>query len=62
MRVAQYLKLMGFRDVHVLAGGIIGWKNDGYDVFDSEKSFTDNVHVGHRDNIPLLKEGRAIHY
>jgi rhodanese-related sulfurtransferase len=57
--VAQYLKLMGFRDVQLLEGGLIGWKNAGYDVV-NDSGKTDRVHVGKRSNSKLLKKGLAI--
>ncbi|MGH1335749.1 MAG: rhodanese-like domain-containing protein [Aureispira sp.] len=57
--VAQYLKLMGFLDVQLLEGGLIGWKNAGYDVVD-DNGKTDRVHVGKKSNTRLLKSGLAI--
>lgn len=57
--VAQYLKLMGFLDVQLLEGGLIGWKNAGYEVYD-DKGETDRVHVGKKSNTKLLKSGLAI--
>ena len=57
--VAQYLKLMGFLDVQLLEGGLIGWKNAGYEVVDN-KGKTDRIHVGNKSNIRLLKSGLAI--
>lgn len=57
--VAQYLKLMGFRDVQLLEGGLIAWKNAGYDVVD-DSGKTDRIHVGKRSNTKLLKKGLAI--
>ncbi|MFK7799355.1 MAG: rhodanese-like domain-containing protein [Aureispira sp.] len=57
--VAQYLKLMGFRDVQLLEGGLIGWKNAGYEVV-NDSGKTDRIHVGKRSNSKLLKKGLAI--
>lgn len=57
--LAQYLKLMGFLDVQLLEGGLIGWKNAGYEVV-NDSGKTDRVHVGKRSNARLLKSGLAI--
>jgi rhodanese-related sulfurtransferase len=57
--MAQYLQLMGFKDVQLLDGGLIGWKNLGYKVVDS-KGETERVHVGKKSNIRLLKSGLVV--
>lgn len=54
--LAQYLKLMGFTDIQILAGGLINWKNAGNDVFNKDGK-TDKVHVGRKENLKLLKSG-----
>lgn len=57
--LAQYLKLMGFLDVQLLEGGLIGWKNEGFEVV-NDKGKTDKVHVGKKSNTRLLKSGLAV--
>lgn len=57
--VAQYLKMMGFTDVELLEGGLIGWKNLQYDVYDAFGK-TDKIHVGSKDNFKLLHYGMAV--
>jgi rhodanese-related sulfurtransferase len=60
--VAQYLILMGFRDLHILDGSLIGWVNEGRDLYDAEKLKTTKVHVGEKKNMTLLKVGEGVHY
>jgi rhodanese-related sulfurtransferase len=57
--IAQYLVLLGFTDVQLIEGGIIGWKNAGYDVYDANGK-TDKIHVGSKDNLKLLHLGLAV--
>ncbi len=57
--MAQYLKLMGFLDVQLLDGGLIAWKNAGYQVYD-DAGKTDRIHVGKKSNLKLLKSGLAV--
>ena len=57
--LAQYLKLMGFLDVQILEGGLIGWKNAGQLVYNA-KGKTDRIHVGRRANMRLVKSGLAV--
>lgn len=58
--VAQYLKLMGFTDVQVLKDGLIGWKNEGNEVY-NEEGTTDKIHVGSKNNLKLVRSGLAIY-
>jgi rhodanese-related sulfurtransferase len=58
--LAQYLKLMGFSDVQVLEDGLIGWKNEGNLIYDTNGA-TDKIHVGNKDNLRLVKSGLAIY-
>lgn len=60
--LAQYLTLMGFTDLHVLEGGIIAWKNAGYDTYDANKALSDKIHVGDKENVKLLKVGTPVHF
>jgi len=62
MIVAQYLKLMGFVDIQSLQGSIITWKNEGYEVIDSNGQETDKVHVGDRKNMKLLRSGKGVYH
>lgn len=57
--LAQYLVLLGFMDVQLIEGGIIGWKNAGYDVYDANGK-TDKIHVGSKENLKLLQMGLAV--
>lgn len=58
--VAQYLTLMGFNDVQMLEDGLIGWKNEGNDIYDKDGP-TDKIHVGKKDNLKFVKSGLAIY-
>jgi rhodanese-related sulfurtransferase len=60
--VAQYLKLMGFVDIQTLSDNLIGWKNDGYEVIDSNGKKTDKIHVGDRKNMKLLRSGSGVYH
>jgi len=60
--LAQYLIMMGFKDIQVLKGGIIAWKNANKDVYDATNVVTDKVHVGDKENMKILKEGKGIHF
>lgn len=57
---AQYLILMGFRDVQILDGSLIGWKNSGKDIYDIDNKVTERVHVGNRKNMKLLTKGKVV--
>jgi len=60
--VAQYLILMGFRNLQILDGSLIGWVNGGGDLYDAEKLKTNKIHVGDKKNMELLKVGEGVHY
>lgn len=58
--VAQYLKLMGFLDIQILEGSLIGWKNAGHEVVDNNNQKTERVHVGKKQNMKLLTSGKVV--
>jgi rhodanese-related sulfurtransferase/predicted metal-dependent enzyme (double-stranded beta helix superfamily) len=55
-RAARVLRALGYRDLHVLAGGIAGWKAAGYELYSGvhvpSKAFGE--HVEHHDNTPRI--------
>ena len=55
-RAARVLRRLGYRDLHVLAGGIAGWKAAGYELYSGvhvpSKAFGE--HVEHHDNTPRI--------
>jgi rhodanese-related sulfurtransferase/predicted metal-dependent enzyme (double-stranded beta helix superfamily) len=55
-RAARVLRRLGYRDLHVLAGGMPGWKAAGYEVYSGvhvpSKAFGE--HVEHHDNTPRI--------
>ena len=57
---AQYLILMGFRDVQILDGSLISWKNTGKAIYDQNNKLTERVHVGNRKNMKLLTKGKVV--
>lgn len=59
--IAEKLKKYGFKNVTNLYGGIFEWKNNGYPVFDSDDSKTENVHVFSEEWSYWLKKGNKIY-
>ena len=55
-RAAQVLRRLGYRDLHVLAGGNAGWKAAGYEFYSGvhvpSKAFGE--HVEHHDGTPRI--------
>jgi rhodanese-related sulfurtransferase/predicted metal-dependent enzyme (double-stranded beta helix superfamily) len=55
-RAARVLRTLGYRDLHVLAGGNAGWKAAGYEIYTGvhvpSKAFGE--HVEHHDNTPRI--------
>ncbi len=55
-RAARVLRRLGYRDLHVLAGGNAGWKAAGYALYSGvhvpSKAFGE--HVEHHDNTPRI--------
>jgi len=55
-RAARVLRRLGYRDLHVLAGGNPGWKAAGYELYSGvhvpSKAFGE--HVEHHDNTPRI--------
>lgn len=55
-RAARVLRRLGYRDLHVLAGGNAGWKAAGYELYSGvhvpSKAFGE--HIEHRDNTPRI--------
>jgi len=58
-RAASLLRNFGYRDIHVLAGGLAGWTAAGYElysgVFVPSKAFGE--YVEHHDNTPRISAG-----
>lgn len=59
--IAQYLILLGFRDVQIMEDGIIGWVNNNYPVYDATHAPTTKIHVGDKQNMKYLKKGLGIY-
>jgi rhodanese-related sulfurtransferase/predicted metal-dependent enzyme (double-stranded beta helix superfamily) len=55
-RAARVLRRLGYRDLHVLAGGNAGWKAAGFELYSGvhvpSKAFGE--HVEHHDNTPRI--------
>ncbi len=58
-RAAAVLRSFGYRDIHVLAGGLPGWTAAGYEVYSgvSVPSKAFGEYVEHRDNTPRISAG-----
>jgi len=58
-RAAAVLRNFGYRDLHVLAGGLAGWTAAGYEVYSGvcvpSKAFGE--YIEHRDNTPRISAG-----
>ena len=59
--IAEKLKKEGYTNVLNLYGGIVEWKNKGFDVFDSKEQKTENVHVFNADWSQWLKNGNKVY-
>lgn len=59
--IAEKLKENGYTNVYNLYGGIVEWKNKGYEVYDSKEQKTENVHVCNEYWSQWLKEGIKIY-
>jgi len=57
--VAAYMKSMGFADVRVVSGSIIGWVNAGYPVVDKEGKVSKYVMVNDKTEAKELRKGKA---
>ncbi len=55
-RAARVLRRLGYRDLHVLAGGNAGWRSAGYEIYSGvhvpSKAFGE--HVEHHDGTPRI--------
>jgi len=55
-RAGRVLRRLGYRDIHVLAGGNAGWKQAGYEIYSGvhvpSKAFGE--HVEHHDGTPRI--------
>ena len=57
--VAAYMKSMGYVDVRVISGSIIGWVNAGYPLVDKEGKVTKSVMVKDKSEAKEPKKGTA---
>lgn len=58
--VGAYMKMMGFIDVRMIHGNIIGWVNAGYALVDKDGHATTNVFVHDKEEAKKMKKGKAI--
>ncbi len=58
-RAAATLRSFGYRDIHVLAGGLAGWAAAGHEIYSGvfvpSKAFGE--YIEHRDNTPRISAG-----
>jgi rhodanese-related sulfurtransferase len=60
LNIAQYMVLMGYTDIQVLEEGLIGWKNFRQVVVNSKDKKTDKIHIGHKNNMRLVRLGLVV--
>ncbi len=60
-RIGEKLLEMGYKDVNNLYGGIIDWKNNGYEVLNDQYQPTDSVHTYNKSWGELLKTGTRVY-
>ena len=57
--VGAYMKMMGFIDVRVITGSLIGWVNAGYSLVNKNGESTHDVYVHSKEEAKKLKKGKA---
>lgn len=60
-RIGEKMKALGFDEVYNLYGGIFQWKNEGYEVVDSEQKPTERVHAYNKNWGKYLKKGIKVY-
>ena len=56
--IAEKLKRAGYTNVYNLFGGIFEWKNNDYDVYNSNNKITENVHAFSKEWSKWLTKGQ----
>ena len=59
--IAEKLKASGYTNVFNLFGGIFEWKNNDYNVFNSEEKQTENVHICNEYWSKWLTKGKKVY-
>ena len=59
--VAEKLKKAGYINVFNLYGGIFEWKNNGFKVYDSINTVTENVHIFSKEWSKWLTKGEKVY-
>ena len=59
--VAEKLKKAGYTNVFNLYGGIFEWKNNGFKVYDSINTVTENVHIFSKEWSKWLTKGEKVY-
>ena len=59
--IAEKIKKAGYANVTNLYGGIFEWKNNAFQVYDSEGNETNKVHVGHEYWGKWLRAGEKVY-
>ncbi len=57
--VGAYMKMMGFVDVRVISGNIIGWVNAGYSLVDKDGHATTSIMFVNKEDAKKLKKGKG---
>lgn len=60
-KIGEKLQAMGFTNVYNLYGGIFEWKNEGFEVVDTEGNKTDQIHTYSESWSQYLKKGTKIY-
>ncbi len=60
-KISEKLKAEGYSNVRNLYGGIFEWKNNGFEVFDSEGKETEKVHAYSKNWSKWLTKGEKIY-
>ncbi|MGB3607661.1 rhodanese-like domain-containing protein, partial [Psychroserpens sp.] len=59
--IANKLKKAGYTDVSNLYGGIFEWKNNDFDVYNSEDRKTDSIHAFSKSWSKWLTNGKKVY-
>ncbi len=59
--IAEKIKKAGYTNVFNLYGGIFEWKNNGFKVYDSINTVTENVHIFSKEWSKWLTKGEKVY-
>lgn len=59
--IGEKLKDVGYTNIKNLYGGIFEWKNNNFEVYNSEQTTTDSIHAYSKDWSKWLKKGTKVY-